>query len=163
PVSTDDVGRAQDRAVAAPLADGRWVVAWQETTAGDSDIYFRFLSAEGDGLGPVLCAYDPLTPKSVQDQPAVLVGEDDLLMRWKEDREGTSDVWGRWFSLDGVAQGSEERLREAQDPAEDLHPRLVPGQAGAYALLWFGGIDDRQRAMARFFDATRHPFTPSLP
>ncbi|MEZ4649243.1 MAG: hypothetical protein R3E97_10790 [Candidatus Eisenbacteria bacterium] len=134
---------------------GSWLVAWhQEDDGRDFNVYFRLLSADGTPTGTPTRADTDLLLGALQMEPdAALVGNQVLLV-WNDGRQGTADLWGRWIALDGTPDGSDFLVRQSNDLPSDRTPKIVPAGDGSYAITWFGGIDDRQRAMAQYYDAS---------
>lgn len=149
--------REQAHPVAAPLGDGRWLVAWDEQHGAERDVHFRFVNDDGRLLGTVHRANSDQSGKD-QFAPAALATKSRFLLAWRDDRDPGSDVYGRWYLENGDPVGPESTLREATDPAADNEPRLVPGLDGGYALVWLGGtVDAGSRTFFRFFDANGSP------
>lgn len=149
------VGRKQAQPAVAPLPDGRWLVTWsEESESGDENILYRFLTANGSPLGSVMRANSDLFSDARQSSPDVMCDGEKALLVWADDRTSGFDVWGRWIDLEGNPIAPEATMREATDAPGDLDPRVIRSPNGDFAVQWFGGIDNRQRMMARLFDST---------
>ncbi len=162
-IAPESSSRDQAHSSVNPLPNGGWIAVWDEQGDRDHDIFFRLLDANGEPTTEIRRA-NADSPLGVEQlDPAVLVRSNDILIAWRDNREGTADLWGHWFSLDGTPEsGSDLFLREASDPGEDLFPHLAALEDGTFALSWIGGIGNRQRAFARFFSADRSPLSASL-
>ncbi|MEZ4654455.1 MAG: FlgD immunoglobulin-like domain containing protein [Candidatus Eisenbacteria bacterium] len=148
------VGRHQSNPAVASLPDGRWILTWtEEDESRDENVFYRFLAANGTPTGTVRQANTDIFSDVPQQNPAVMVLDDKMLVVWSDGRTSTLDAWGRWFDFDGEPLGSESLLREAADSPGDLDPRAIRGTGDGFAVQWFGGIDNRQRMMTRFFNA----------
>ncbi|MCA9729627.1 MAG: hypothetical protein KC729_18215, partial [Candidatus Eisenbacteria bacterium] len=148
------VGRHQSNPSVASLPDGRWILTWtEEDESRDENVFYRFLAANGTPTGTVRQANTDIFSDVPQQNPAVMVLDDKMLVVWSDGRTSTLDAWGRWFDFDGEPLGSESLLREAADSPGDLDPRAIRGTGDGFAVQWFGGIDNRQRMMTRFFNA----------
>lgn len=144
----------QFRPAVTRLPDGRWFLAWsEEDEVRDRNVFFRFLAADGTPEGAPVRANSDLFFQVLQTDPDAAVIGNRILLVWNDTREGTSDVWGRWVRFDGTLDGEDASLRTEGDPAADDRPRIHLGGDGSYALSWFGGIEDRQRAMVHYYDA----------
>ena len=132
---------------------GSWLVAWhQEDENRDNNIYYRLLAADGTPVGTPTRGDTDLILGALQLEPeAALIG-DRILLVWNDGRQGTADLWGRWIGLDGVPDGTDFLVRGTTDLASDQSPRIHLVADGSYAISWFGGIDDRQRAMVQYYD-----------
>lgn len=160
PTST---GREQGEPAVASIPDGRWIVAWMETSeSGDQNIFYRFLAADGTPTGSVLRANSDLFSDAPQTSPDVMCDGEKILVVWTDGRTSGFDVWGRWFDLEGEPLAPEASLREAPDDPGDLDPRIIRAAGGDFAIQWFGGFANRQRLMARLFDANGEPRTSSF-
>ncbi|MCC7142862.1 MAG: hypothetical protein IT349_12245, partial [Candidatus Eisenbacteria bacterium] len=162
-VSTDNPSRDQGRAAVAAHPNGGWIVAWDEATDRDHDVFFRLFDPDLNPVGGVRRAHESTTSGVDQLEPALLARASDFLIVWRDGRGGVADLWGRWFGPDGTPEaGSEAAMREASDSAEDLEPSLRTLADGRFALSWLGGIENRQRVFARFFAADRTPLSGTL-
>jgi len=147
----------------AALPDGRWIVAWDErpdeADAGGT-VYYRFLAADGSPLAPIMPISEQQAP---QRDPAVLVQADGIFLVWSDDREREGELWGRWLTLEGAAETEPARIRTAAGTARDRDPRIVAGLDGSFAVTWFGSIENRERAFARWYQSDRSPAGPEFP
>ena len=135
--------------------DGRWLLVWTEEDAShDRNIFFRFLAADGSTLGTPVRVNSDLVFQAYQDDPDVALIGSRFLLVWNDGRQGPADVWGRWVEFDGSFDGLDATFRPNQDSASDQRPRIHPGPGGSFSISWFGGIEDRQRAMAQYYDSS---------
>jgi len=110
------------------FADGNWLCAWSETDGIDPnnrDLFYRLLSAEGLPLGTepgIICE-----ARYPQDFPAGAVIGNNLLIAWKDCRNGVQPVervfgfpglWARYLTSQGLA--GEDPL--ASPPSITLKP-----------------------------------------
>jgi hypothetical protein len=159
----EDTRDDQATPVAAEIPGGRWVLVWSESDPGpDWNIYYRILESDGTPLGPPRRANDD-AGTTRQTEPAVLVRSQDILVVWNDNREDNSDLWGVWLDHDGNPEGGNFLLREAADAGSDSRPRLVPGLGDEFAVTWFGGLNDVQRAFVKYFRADRSERSLSRP
>ena len=154
----------QGTASVGSLPDGGWIVVWSERDdTSDWNIFYRLLDENGGYLGDPLRANTDIFENQVQIEPDVMVRADDILILWNDRRSGVRDAWGRWFDIDGDPIDADFLLREESDPASDDFPQAVLADDNSYAIYWFGGLEDRQRTMVRYFGADREPLTLSMP
>lgn len=160
---TDPFVREQGDPTVAPLANGGWILAWDDRIDSDWNVRYRVYDSGGAPAGDVHRANSDVTLNAEQYEPALVVRSSDILIAWRDDRARTSDVWGRWLDSDGAAESAPDfLLREAGDPPADLDPRLVSGPDDSFALCWFGGAGGTQRALFRLFGEDRAGTTPSI-
>ncbi len=142
----------QHQPSATRLPDGRWMVAWaEEDESRDWDVFARMLSLSGDLIGDAFQMNSDLFLAGIQWEPDLAVIGSRVLAVWGDGREGPIDIWGRWYEFSGDPDGAEFSMRTNPDTAPDSEPVITPGPDG-FAVSWFGGVDDRQRSLVRYFD-----------
>ena len=147
----------------AALPDGRWFLAWEEATSSNYQVKSRILESDGSvAEAPRVAHQETLVDPGLGPDPAVLVRANDILLAWTDNSSGTSDVWGRWLSLDGTPQSEAALLREQTDTSRDAHVQLQPAHDNGYAVTWFGGNLNQEIPQFRLFAPDRQPLTGDL-
>jgi hypothetical protein len=76
------------------------VAVWEdERISADKDIFFTRITTEGDILDPTGVAI--CTAPGHQTSPKVAVGDQNYLVVWQDDRDGTYDIYGARIDTDG--------------------------------------------------------------
>jgi hypothetical protein len=152
---------AQRNPALSPLPGGGFLLAWDEVAGQFHQVFYVYLGEDAVPLG---------APRAIanatgfeQEDPGVLVRSQDALIAWTDNREGTSDIWGQWLTLSGERIGSNLRLRQNQDSGRDDDSRLIEAPDESFALTWFGGYGNSQRALVRFFGPDRSPRGVEVP
>jgi len=149
----------------AALPDGRWLLAWEEETGGDFQVYHRILEASGTPEEPRRIDHsENVIDPGNGPRPALLVRPEagDALVIWTDNVQGTSDLWGRWLDLAGNPIGDAEMVRATSDPSRDAITRTSVAADGSFAVTWFGGAVGRELPYIRYFAADRTPLTGDL-
>ena len=173
----DDNGRAQDEpfligggpgdqavpAIASSTEDGTYLAVWhsQQSSGADSDIYARYLDAEGHPQG------DPFaisTAEGDQLRPAVAYAQnaDTFVVIWQDSRMGNDvDMYARLVPAASQTSGSAPALAEEFAVSSAPSDQLIPGVAceteGTRCLVVW--MDDRNNSffytdiMARLVNA----------
>ena len=122
-------GTARD--VRAVWGDGGFGVAWTDNRAGNNDIYFARLNADGVLQGDNLRVTD--NPAD-QRTPTIAWAAGEYGLAWRDSREGHGlEIYFTRLSADGRKLGDD--LRVTEDPGQSVTPTLAwNGQS--YGLLW---------------------------
>jgi hypothetical protein len=135
----DPLGEAGERPALTALADGGFVVAWQQCcdAGGDPDVVARRFDAEGVALGGPFVVN--AGTDGLQVWPAIAAGVDgDLMVAWMgpgANQQGREyRVYGQKVSADGARLGDERVLSSGVGRAHGA-PTLAALPDG-YALVW---------------------------
>ncbi|MGH6734574.1 MAG: calcium-binding protein [Methyloceanibacter sp.] len=124
------------------LADGRFVVTWQDESAGDFDIRAQIFNADGSKSGSEFIAHTDATDFKVAPMVTALQGGG-FVLAWQDN--DTFGISARVFDAAGDPIGDEIALDTAVDPT------LVALAAGGFAILWEDTQDGDVRA--QLYDA----------
>ncbi|MFZ1946303.1 MAG: hypothetical protein WAW06_02035, partial [bacterium] len=128
-----------DAAVASH--DGAYLVVWSDPrSVGSYDIYGGRFTEDGAGLDPYGIAISVAT--GVQERPAVAFGADDYLVVWKDDRTGSSDIYGARVSPDGSVLDPSGLAVSAAAGAQG-YPAITCGDS-LYLVVWLDTRDGSQ-------------------
>jgi hypothetical protein len=127
----------QTRPAVAIAGNGGFVVAWESIQDGDAyGVFARRFSGAGDPLG---VEFQANTYTFVnQQRPAVSADADgDFAIVWQSGDQdgGTAGIFGRRFSSDGVAQGTEFRSN-LYTPNNQVRPSVVLHPGGDFLVAW---------------------------
>jgi hypothetical protein len=126
-------------ASAAIDAAGNLVVAWTESSPGDSllDVRARRYDAAGSPLGPEFRANDYTTGNQLH--PSVAVAADGrFVVAWQGGLPflgSNVDVFARRYAVDGTPAGPEFLVHEQTTGYQSL-ARVVTDVAGGFAVVW---------------------------
>jgi hypothetical protein len=126
---------------AVAAGGGNFLIAWQDSRQGNSDIYSARLSSAGALLDPVGTSSAVSTlAGSAQTSPTVSYnGAGDFLVAWEDARSGTSiDIYGARVALDGTLRdgpAASGGIPIAIGAASDQQPALAWG-GSQFLAVW---------------------------
>jgi hypothetical protein len=116
-----------------------WIV-WQDfRTSGyptNGDIFMQRIDAEGAAFGPNIKVN---TDGGVvtQKEPAIAIGEVEVLILWSDLRRGEWDIYAQRFDHGGNPLGTNYRLNDETTPAPQHAPQACVLSDGRFAVVWY--------------------------
>jgi len=122
--------------VAVPDGAGGAIIAWQDTRAGDADIYAQRIDGTGAARwttdGAVLCAatLDQLGLRITSD------GAGGAIASWEDYRADNSDIYAQRIDSAGVVRWTPDGVALCTDLFEQYSAALAPDGAGGALVAW---------------------------
>jgi hypothetical protein len=138
----DDVsGTTQAFPIIAASPSGTFFCVWEDSRAGDRDIYGAALDSLGLRITPNLRLNDD-GPLVEQLTPQVTsVGTDRYLVVWGDQREGKGEVYGVYVTASGAPIGANFKI--TSDPVSggsyQGEPALAAREDGSLLVAWLDG------------------------
>ena len=134
---------AQSYSVIAMNATGDFVIAWESSQSGDTDIYFQRYSAGGSTVG----AETRVNATTFGTQWNAAVAIDDLgnfVVAWEDAQGadgGTNGIFARRFDVGTGSLGSEFRVNTTTSDAQTV-PAIAMNGAGDFLVAWNSANQD---------------------
>jgi Ca2+-binding RTX toxin-like protein len=141
----------QDTADAAGLANGKYVIVWENSSSGNNNVVGRIYNADGS---PATGEIDVNTTLSGEQENASVAALADgrFVIAWEDSSGGNNDVMARIFNVDGTPAGAEFIVNTTTiDDQENVHVAALTG--GGFALAWEHNNGVEFDIFARVFDA----------
>lgn len=127
---------------------------------GDSDVFIRRFSPDGQPLGPEIRVNSYL-PGDQRNPNVAAAPNGDFLVTWQSegqdgDREG---VYGQFFAADGTRRGHEIRINDVTLSAQRF-PRVAADPHGNFIVTWRSFILDPQSGHILDWDLKGRLFRP---
>ena len=142
----------------APLADGRFVVAWNRHTFGE-DWYATARIFDSNAL-PVGEDFDiPESSAGYEHFPSVSASADRILFTWQNSLD--SNIYGRIFDADGNPLTGDFLISETS--GEHMYPVSAFGGTGFFLVAFISSLADSEYVlMARKIDTDGNPMGSSF-
>ncbi|MEI6029310.1 MAG: Ig-like domain-containing protein, partial [Betaproteobacteria bacterium] len=145
----------------AALADGSFVVIWEEQDASANGIFAQRFLSTGQAAGPRFQVNE--YSNSWQNLAAVTALEDGgWVVVWQSNRDGSTFTWavqGRRYGADGQPVGAEFQI-STNDAHHETHPAVAALEDGGWVVSWADITD--LFVMARRYAATGEPVGSSF-
>ncbi|MDO9392015.1 MAG: T9SS type A sorting domain-containing protein [bacterium] len=121
--------------------NGQTVVAWQDTSNGNYDVYAQWYKPNGDTLGGQAMLNDDATSYS-QQRPVALAGDSGWTLCWLDSRNSDVPViYGQYYDTSIAAQGANLMLSDSTAGLQgQWDPSVTAGKDGNFLAVWY---DDR--------------------
>ena len=153
------VSAVQDRPTITALADGRFVVAWRDSSAGNYDIRAQVFNADGSKSGTEFVA-NTTTTQSQFDPSITALADGRFVVAWEDLGNGVGfDMRAQVFNADGSTSGA-EFLVNTTVASDQSAPKITALADGRFVVSWVdGNIFDDQNIRAQIFDPREGPVT----
>ena len=151
-----DAGYSLQSEPAAAASDSRILAVWidSRSVSGQTGqrIYGRYLALNGLVDGSEFLISDS-TAAAVKASPQVAMAPDgSTLVAWVDQRDGAPQVWGRWLTAAGEADGAEFLVSDgATAAASDLHAGV--DTTGRFGLCWFDAAQTPAAIQTAWYNA----------
>ncbi len=139
-VNDDGGSYDQNEPSIAVSDDGGFVIAWEDSRNGDTDIYAQRFSATGTPQGANAKVNDD--PGTVEQySPAVsFAASGDYVIAWGDDRADDGDIYARRYSADGTPLGGNFLVNDDGAGVSQSSPSVAADSSGKFVIAWY---DDR--------------------
>ncbi|MBN3033064.1 MAG: hypothetical protein JW873_03105 [Candidatus Saganbacteria bacterium] len=126
----------QEKPVILASDKGSVIVAWQDSRAGNLDIYAQKLGGNGkplwnkDGVAAVIAPYAQEDPQLADD------GGGGAVVVWADDREENPAIYAQKISADGTVQWEDTGRQLAKAPGRQESPCVVKLQSPNWLVVW---------------------------
>ncbi|MBX3470202.1 MAG: exo-alpha-sialidase [Planctomycetes bacterium] len=142
----EDVGLVLRLDPVVAVSGDRVVVGWQDQRSGDADIYVK-TSADGGATWTADVRLNSDSTTSIQDWPAVGLSGDQVIVAWRDDRHGHSDIYYRRSADLGMTWTADARLNTNVGTTAQSFPAL--GRSGDLVVAaWTDAADICYRTSA---------------
>jgi Ca2+-binding RTX toxin-like protein len=159
-IATSITANTQLNPTVTALADGRVVLAWQSSDAGQSDIRLRVFNADGTPAAGDYVA-NSTTFDSQEDPSITALAGGGFALVWTTDEGGLRDIRARVFNQDGVAIGA-DFIANSTTFDTQLRPSVAALAGGGFAVTWDSSDGSEQDIRARIFNADGSAFAPDF-
>jgi hypothetical protein len=147
----------QTTAASAVLSDGRFVVTWTSTEAGD--IRGRLFAADGTPVTSSEFTVDSPTINGTSSSVAALA-DGRFVVTWTSLSSGQREIWGQTFSTasDGTVSAEGARIQINTGSGNDQQSSVTALSDGSFFVSWtsLDGATGSYEIRGRLFDATGH-------
>ena len=126
-----------------------YAVAWTDSRHGDSEVYFRRVSAAGEAVGGAVRVTNVAGEASVPSLVHLGAGRG-YAVAYNEHADGVFNVWLQRMDAAGAPVGAPQRVSTGPDNANA--PRLLH-IGGGYAVTWYDTRDDNTEIYVARLDA----------
>jgi hypothetical protein len=142
----------------APAADGgSYIVVWQDQRNGNADIFARLYNAVGSPLAADF-RVDQGPGSALAEKPAVVRDlNNQFFIVWRDNRNGSHDVYGRRVNADGGPLAADFRIDQAPGATDVDNPALAAGPYGEVLVVWQDARAGNDDVYRRFYDAGGAP------
>lgn len=133
-------------------ANGNFLIAWKDDRNGNDQIYVQRFQFDGTPVGTNFPVEDQVIP-SIQADPSLSCDEDgNFTVVWRDNRNGSFDIFGRRFFSDGSPSGESFQVNADTLAAFNFRPRVAVQQDGKFVVSWIcGEYGDYDVWAQRFF------------
>ena len=133
----------QEKPVIIASDNGSAIVAWQDSRAGNVDIYAQKVDGNGkslwdkDGVPVVVAPYSQEDPQLADD------GNGGAVIVWTDNREEDSAIYAQKISADGKVQWEDSGRQLAKAPGKQENAKVVKLQGPYWLVFW----DDARKGL----------------
>lgn len=117
--------------------EGGAIIAWQDTRAGNDDIYAQRLNAEGEYVwtrhGIPVCS-------AIQGQQSAVIvsdGEGGAIIAWQDQRNGNHDIYAQRINASGEMQWATDGVAITIASNNQSLPVAISDNAGGIIITWW--------------------------
>ena len=115
---------------------GGAIVAWQDSSSGNNDIYAQRIAAGGivrwTADGVALC-----TATGIQAYPSIVAdGAGGAIVTWEDYRSGSYDIYAQRISADGTVRWTADGVALCTATGDQSRPTIVSDGAGGAIVTW---------------------------
>jgi len=132
----------QDSPVIISDGEGGAIIAWQDTRAGNFDIYAQRLNANGEFMwtehGIPICSasQNQQTPAIVSD------GDGGAIIVWQDERNGNHDIYAQRVNGAGEMQWATDGIAATTSSGDQSAPVAISDNAGGIIITWWDYRND---------------------
>jgi len=116
-------------------ADGRFVVTWDDTRAGNWDVYGQRYDADGSPVGQNFKVNDDVGSTHQHGSGVAVNRYGEFVVVWTDGRSGEDDVYARRYDAGGNPSGPGFRLSDVSTGAQ-VNPSIEARPDGGYWAAW---------------------------
>ena len=122
--------------------NGNGIVVWRDFRYGKDyysggDIFAQKLSYDGRLLGKNFMINDPDNGEIDQCEPKVTMTQrGDMIVVWRDNRNGDLDIYGQVFSIDGQARGNNFLINDDKNKKAQSNPSVSLSTNGEFIVIW---------------------------
>jgi hypothetical protein len=115
---------------------GNFIIVWDDQRNGNSDIYAQRYSSDGTELGSNFLVNDYLRNEN-QHHPSISTNSaGNFIIIWQDEGNGDTDIYAQRYASDGTALGSNFKVNDDLDPAEQTDPTISVDSNGNFIIAW---------------------------
>ncbi len=137
------------------LANGNFVLAWEDRRDCNSDVFVQIFEANGNRVGNNIRANDDETRTDQRNVSLTQLGEERFLVVWDDWRNDPGDIYGQIFANDGRRIGNNFQINEGT--WLQYHPSGAADREGNFVVAWQDGRGRSWDIYARRFDQNGNP------
>lgn len=140
-LNDDPAGKDQRYPDVAASPAGTFLCVWEDSRAGNRDIYAAALDSIGVRITPNLRLNDDASFREQANPQVISVGSDRFLVVWGDQREGQSEIFASYITASGAPIGA--NIKISVDPVVDGsyqgEPALAASEDGTTLIAWLDG------------------------
>ncbi|MDP3025162.1 MAG: T9SS type A sorting domain-containing protein [candidate division Zixibacteria bacterium] len=133
----DDFRTGQNYPAIAMDFTGNFIITWEDTRNGESDIYAQRYNSSGTPLGSNFMVNDD-AGDAVQRQPAIAMDSSgDFVITWEDNRnDGTWNIYAQRYNSSGAPTGSNFKVNDDTGTARQHSPAITIDSSGNFVITW---------------------------
>ncbi len=135
----DDPGKeSQGQPAIAMDGNGNFIIAWTDSRAGNSDVYFQRYNSNGSTIGSNsrINDDDESNPASSTDPAIVVDAAGNFTITWSDDRNDDWDIYARRYNTIVQPLGDDFRVNDTGNQADQTSPSVAMDGNGKVIIAW---------------------------
>jgi len=151
-------GRTATQTKPAIAADheGNFVICWQDSRSGDTDIYAQRYNSMGQSQGNNFKVNHDSGDHSQSNPSVAMDSTGNFIICWADDRNGDGDIFAQMYDSSGAMIGSSFQVNDDAQGNVQSHPNIGVDHNGNFVICWGDGRNsgDFSDIYAQRFDNT---------
>lgn len=157
-VNDDTVGGCdQNNPAVARDYHGDFVIVWDDTRKGITDIFAQRYNYEGTPIGSNFEVSDGgvFAPRVA---PSIAMDDSgNFVITWYDYRNGNPDIYAQRFDTSGTPQGSNFKVNDDVGTIYHSYPSIAIGGYGRFVITWMDNRDGNYDIYAQIYDSHGNP------
>ncbi len=121
--------------------DGKFVIAWLDTTNNKRNIYVKRFDQSGSQIGAIIKVNDIENAPAIESPDIAIDSSGAFIVVWQDCREGSMDIYSQQYDNLGNKVGYNTRTHSERTESSQIRPAVtVVNTSGDYQIIW---QDDR--------------------
>jgi len=138
----DDISTSiQRNPTVAALANGNFIICWEDNRNGNNDIYAQIITAIGESISSNFKVNDD---SNYSNQFSPKVSSDSIsnfIIVWQDYRNGDSDIYMQKFSSEAIRIGDNIKVNDNTRLTEREKPSIAVAKNGETVICWEENIN----------------------